>query len=152
MTPSVPAVLELIAERIRDDVRPALGDGYGGQQMQRSLMLLQAVSEEFDRAAARRVEEIMAMQTLFAQAAAVVDDPELAQALHEAADARDDFTPAALSVSALDLRQHGLRALMIELQIWTEQHDTLQARAIGQALWRELRRSTERRQLSGARF
>jgi hypothetical protein len=41
---------------------------------------------------------------------------------------------------------------MIELQIWTEQHDTPQARAIGQALWRELRLSTERRQLSGARF
>ena len=54
MTPPVPAVLALLAERIRNDVLPVMGDSYGGQQMQRSLMLLQAVSEEFDRAAARR--------------------------------------------------------------------------------------------------
>ena len=152
MTPPVPAVLALLAERIRDDVLPVMGDSYGGQQMQRSLMLLQAVSEEFDRAAARRVEEITALQTLFEQAAAGVEAPELARALRDATDARADFTPATLSISALDQQLQALRALLITLQIWTERCDTPQAQALGQAIWRELRRGTERRQLSGARF
>ena len=89
MKPSVPALLDALGALVQREVAPALGEGYLSQQMLRSVGLLKAAAEEFDRAAARRVTENTALRALFDRSVDAVDDPALADALREGqADAR----------------------------------------------------------------
>jgi hypothetical protein len=152
MKPAVPSVLAGIAALIRDDAVPALGDGYAGEQLQRALPLLQAAGEEFDRAAARRVEEIRALCALFARAVPVLDDPVLARALGVAAGAAGKLDGDALRVSSLDATLEPLRALLIELHAWSESSASPQAAEVNRAVWAELRAASARRRSSIDRF
>ena len=88
MKPEVSTVLAAVSGLISREVAPALGDTYLSEQLLRSAALLGAVGEEFDRAAARRVQENQALRRIFGQAAALVRprEPDLATALAGAAD------------------------------------------------------------------
>ena len=108
MKPDVTTVLAAVSGLIVREVAPALGDTYLSEQLQRSAALLGAAGEEFDRAAARRVQENQAMRRIFRQAAVLSADREddLATALAAAARGSDLED---LRVSRLDADNHRLR-------------------------------------------
>jgi hypothetical protein len=111
-------------------------------------MMLNAVREEMDRAAARRVEENAALRALFTAAAPAVTDAALRAQLAEAAAGRD----ASLLVPALEATNRALRELLIALHAHVETLRGDAARGVEAAIWRELAASTERRKLSLAVF
>jgi hypothetical protein len=111
-------------------------------------MLLQCASEEWDRAAARRVEENRILRQLFAEAAPEIGDSDLRGRLETACGEDDED----LRISELNRSNDRLRTLLIELHGHVEEIDTEPARRIEAAIWQELRVSTERRALSLAPF
>jgi hypothetical protein len=78
----------------------------------------------------------------------VVDDTDLQKRLAAAANSSD----ASLLISQLEQSNDALRALLIELHAHVETLTGAQARALEDAIWRELSASTERRKLSLAPF
>jgi hypothetical protein len=148
MKPDVDLTLQLIAANLLTEIAPKLSDDYTQRNSMLTVMLLQSSAEEWDRAAARRVEENRALRRLFSQAAPEIGDQDLRARL-EAASAREDES---LRISDLNRGNDELRTLLIELQAHVEEADTDAARRIEAAIWQELRTSTERRKLSMAPF
>jgi hypothetical protein len=103
-------------------------------------------AQEFDRAAARHVEENEALAALFTDAAAVVNDAALRNELHAAASGRS----SGLLISALHERNRSLRALLIALHAHVENIDGEAARRLEDRVWAELVQSTQRRHLDMA--
>jgi hypothetical protein len=110
--------------------------------------MLTAVQQEFERAAARRVDENNALRSLISDAASVVTDGDLS---HRLSDAAIQSQPSLL-VSDLERDNNGLRSLLIELHAHIESIDSPEARRIEEAIWKELVTSTERRRLTLDRF
>ncbi len=148
MKPEVPKALEIVAGTLLFDVAPHVAPSYRPSSVGVTAMLLGIVREEWDRAAARRIEENTALRELFRDAAPDVSDTNLRRRLEEAAASGD----ASLLVSELERGNDGLRALLIDLHVHVEQQAGGPARAIEEAIWRELCASTERRKLSLAPF
>jgi hypothetical protein len=146
--PDVSEMLAQASQTLLADVAPKLGAEYEQRSVAILAMLLPAVSEEFDRAAARRVEENAALRRLFADSKPVVRDPGLRARLDEAARGAD----ASLSIRALTAANEALRGLLVELHAAIEGLLTPAARALEERIWAELRASTERRRLSFAPF
>lgn len=148
MKPDVAELLAQTAQTLLVDVAPKLGADYEQRSVAILAMLLPAISEEHDRAAARRVEENAALRRLFADSKPVVRDPALRARLDEAARGAEP----SLSVRALAAANEALRALLVDLHAAIEGLDTAAARALEERIWAELRASTERRRLSFAPF
>jgi hypothetical protein len=146
--PDPQRVLEQTALHLATDVVAAVQPRYRQAGVGMLAGLLGAVREEFDRAAARRVEENAALRALFAEGARVVADRSLAARLRDAAAQRDE----SLLVPALDASNRALRALLIDLHAEVESLATPAARALDDAIWRELAASTHRRKLSLSAF
>lgn len=143
MKPDIDRFLEVAAINLMTQIAPSLPAGYQQSNANVMAMMLMAVREEFDRAAARRVEENRAVRRLFGDAAPVVQDAALRQRLETAAGGDD----ASFTISDLERGNAQLRGLLIELHTHVETLDSPQARAIEAAIWRELAASTERRRL-----
>jgi len=141
--PDVPVALGKLGQALLLQIGPEIRAEYPQRSALVATMLLQCIAEEWERAAARRVEENSALRELFRTA--VVEDAPLAERLRQAADTRDDD----LRVSALDRANDSLRALLIELHAYAEERGATQ---LEQAIWHELLRSTQRRALSVAPF
>ena len=148
MKPDVPLALQKLAGSLLVEVAPAVGADYLQRNTGVSAIMLQMASEEWERAAARRVEENEALRALFRDAAAAVADAQLGRRLAEAAGTRD----ADLRVSALEAANAALRALLVELHAHVETLAGPAARRVEDAIWAELRRSTERRAMALAPF
>ena len=148
MKPEVPKVLEIVAGRLLFDVAPNVTPSYRQSSIGVTAMLLGMVREEWDRAAARRVEENASLRALFRDAASAVTDTDLRLRLEAAAIASD----ASLLVSELERSNDALRGLLIELHALVEQQSGAASRAIEDAIWRELSASTERRKVALAPF
>jgi hypothetical protein len=148
MKPDVDLTLQLIAANLLTEIAPKLSDDYTQRNSMLTVMLLQSSAEEWDRAAARRVEENRALRQLFSEAFPEIGDEDLRARL-ETASAGDDES---LRISDLNRGNDELRTLLIELQAHVEEADTDAARRIEAAIWQELRTSTERRKLSMAPF
>ena len=143
MKPDIDRFLDVAAAYLMMELAPTLGSGYAQSNVSILGMMLAAVREEFDRAAARRVEENRALRRLFGEAAPVVQDAALRQRLREAAQGDDtDF-----AVSALERSNAALRQALVDLHAHVEEIDTPEARRVEEAIWRELSTSTERRRL-----
>ena len=143
MKPDVAVALGKIGQALLVQIGPEIKADYAQRSALVATMLLQCAAEEWDRAAARRVEENQALRELFRRAA--VEDEGLKERLGQAARASDED----LRISALDGANDELRALLIELQVYAE---TRGATELEDEIWRELRRSTERRALSVSPF
>ncbi len=143
MKPDVDRFLEVATAHLMARTAPAL-EGY--EQASVSVLggMLIAVREEFERAAARRVEENGALRALFSEAASLVQEAALAARLREAAAGAE----ASLRVTDLEAGNAALRALLIELHAHVEALEGEAARRLEDAIWRELVASTERRRLS----
>lgn len=148
MKPDVDVALQIIAGSLLTEIAPKLPDDYSQRNGLLTAMLLQSASEEWDRAAARRVEENRALRRLFSEAAPEIGDEALRARL-ESADAEEDLS---LRICDLNRSNDQLRALLIELHAHVEELETEAARRIDAAIWEELRISTERRALSMAPF
>ena len=148
MKPDPTRLLEQIAHALASDVLPNVQPRYRQANVAILAGLANAVREEFDRAAARRVEENAVLRVLFERGAEVATDAALAARLREAAASRD----ASLLVPALDAGNRALRALLIALHAHIETQATPAARELDEAIWRELVASAERRRLSSGAF
>jgi hypothetical protein len=148
MKPEIPNVLEIIAGTLLFDVAPHVTPSYRQSSIGVTAMLLGMVREEWDRAAARRIEENAALRALFGAAVSAVADTDLRRRLEAAAVSSD----SSFLVSELERENDALRALLIELHAQVEQETSAEAREIEAAIWRELAASTERRRLALAPF
>jgi hypothetical protein len=146
--PDVRRVLEIAAMQLMGQLGPALPTSYQQATAMALGAILLTVGEEVERSAQRRVEENAALRRLFEQGAAVVADGILRERLEQEAASRDDD----LAVSALEAGNARLRGLLIELHAHVEELDAPGARALDDAIWRELATSTERRKLAFASF
>lgn len=143
MKPDVSRFLEVVVGYLMTKTAPALDTGYDQSTLMVGGVLLLAVRHEFERAAARRVEENDALRRLFADAAPTVQDIELRKRLEEAAAGQD----ASLLIANLERGNTDLRGLLIDLHAHIEALDSPQARHIEDGIWQELSASTERRSL-----
>lgn len=123
MTPDVPAVLAELAGLLARNADPATPNAERASALGLSSMLLMLAAEVWDGAAARLVEENRALADLLPDTASEAD----------------------LRLSVLRAENARLRARLIAAQIAAENAgDT----ARQDAIWAELRASTERRKLS----
>jgi hypothetical protein len=123
MTPDVPSVLAELAQLVLRNAAPDVPDGERANALSLSSMLLALAAEVWDGAAENLVQENRAL-------AALLDDTA---------------SEADLRLSALRAENARLRALLIEAHIAAEQAGET---AREDAIWAELRASTERRKLS----
>ena len=133
MTPTVPIVLNGLARTLLMDLAPQVGAAYAGQTLQLSGALAMMIAQEFERAAARLVEENAAIEAILA-------------------DAGDPATvwDGSLLVSALQARNRELRAGLIRLHAAVETRTDPQSRQLEARIWAELVESTRRRTLDMA--
>ncbi len=148
MKPDVPNVLEVLTGTLMFDVAPNVTPSYRQSSIGVTAILLGMMREEWDRAAARRLEENEALRGLFRESRLAVSDTDLRRRLDEAAAARD----ASFRVSDLERGNEALRKLLIELHEHVELETSAEARRVEDAIWRELSASTERRKLALAPF
>jgi hypothetical protein len=150
MTPSPTTYLDGLARQLGEQVAARLPTLYEQAGMLREPMHLQAVRIEFERAAARRVEENQAIRALLRRGAGLSKlTDERRVAWREAA----DQTETDLRVSVLQRHNDQLRLMLIELHEALEQRlEQADAQALLEAVWQELRDSTERRRLPADRF
>jgi hypothetical protein len=123
MTPDVPSVLSELAQLLMRNAMPGVPDAERASALGLSAMLLSISAEVWDGAAHNLVEENRALRVL-------LDLP-----------GRDDD----LRLSALRAGNERLRALLITAQIEAEASGDIPRQ---DAIWAELRASTERRKLS----
>jgi hypothetical protein len=128
-------VLEGVADALRDQVSPHLGDPFAAEAARMAQSLIAIVGRAGEDAAAIRVAENAAIRVLFARAAGVVTDAGLAGRVAAAACSADP----GLKISELDAETGRLRALLVELHSALEVHEGPEARALDQAIWRALR-------------
>lgn len=148
MKPDVSRMLEVSAISLMTRLGPGLPTHYEQSTAGALGALLLALREEFERGAARRVEENDAIRQLFLRAHPVVRDAALGERLHAAAESPSTD----LAISALEAENDRLRGLLIELHAHVESLDGPEPREVDDAIWRELSRSTERRKFAMAMF
>jgi len=123
MTPEVPAVLAELAGLVARNAMPGVPEPERASDLGLTAMLLGLAAEVWDGAAARLVEENRALRALLGETGADED----------------------LHLSKLKAENDRLRTRLIEAQIAAEQAGD-QTRQ--DAIWAELRASTERRKIS----
>ena len=144
MKPDAAHALERMMQALLTEVAPVVQPAYRQATVTMHAMMLLAIREELDRAAARRVAENGALRALFAEALPAVADAGLRERLAAAARSTD----ASLLVPELDAGNRTLRGLLIELHAHVETQGGEAARRVEATIWRELAASTERRKLS----
>jgi hypothetical protein len=133
MTPTVPIVLNGLARTLLMDLAPQVSAAYAGQTLQLSGALAMMIAQEFERAAARLVEENAAIDSI------LVDGGDPAPAWD-----------GSLLVSALQARNRELRAALIRLHAAVESRSDPDSQALEARIWAELVESTRRRTLDMA--
>jgi hypothetical protein len=148
MKPHVTEVLAFMAKNIPTylpEIEPAFLRG----RLSSVVGVVAMLAEDIDRGVPRRIEENQAFRALFREGAAIVTDKALAQRL---ADEGARPSDADLRLSALDSDNDRLRGLLIELHAHVEARDDKPAHDLNEAIWEELKRSTERRKRAFANF
>ncbi|WP_340647055.1 hypothetical protein [Phenylobacterium sp.] len=133
MIPSVPAVLVDLAGKVMANAAPDVNPTDRAGTLGLSALLMGLAAEGLDSAAHHLVMENRAFRALLAKGAAYVPPP--------AEHAEDDFR-----LSALAAENGRLRAALILLQTAVEGRDEV----MNDAIWSELRASTERRKTQGS--
>ena len=141
MKPDADYLIRSLATNIANEVIPMVGTEYVRANLKLIVKLMFAAAADFDHAAARLIEENRQMRLIFSNALAVVEDDDLKESLKKAADGVDDD----YRVSALDEKNRTLRTLLIDLHAHVEMVEGKGARRTEEAIWRELRDSTQRR-------
>jgi len=150
MRPDPPIVLRGVAAALMRQVAPEVSSAFGMGTLGNSAGLLGFVAEEFDRAAARLVEENRALVGLFSDAldGGLVPEAGVRTRLTEA---RAVDVTRDLRVSVLQEANDGLRGLLVELHALVEATPGPAAAAFTERIWEELKESTRRRDLERIR-
>jgi hypothetical protein len=143
MKPPVAPVAAFLATRMSQEIAPKL-EGFSAGNAGMIGAMLQMMSEEWDRAASRLVEENAAIRVILRRAAAILGDESL-----NVAAAGDD---ADLHISRLDAANDALRRTLTDTHARVEESSGSEARALEAAIWDELRASVARRRFSAANF
>ena len=146
MTPNPQAILADFAARLGGQIMPDLKTPYAMSSAGLMTAVLGMLAEQFDGAAANLVEENRAIRALFNEAAELTLPGDLGARIGRLSAGVDDD----LRLSALQAANRGLRAALIDLHAWAEVEPA--AKALNDAIWRELSMSTERRRVSSAPF
>ncbi|MEZ5481721.1 MAG: hypothetical protein R3E73_05910 [Porticoccaceae bacterium] len=143
MKPSITPVARELGDRLANQIAPQL-TGFEAATASMMSQMLEMISEEWDRAASRLVEENTAIREILQQAAEVFNDDNLkTKACEKDTDLR---------ISHLEQSNHQLRDLLTDIHARAEQTDSAEAHVLEEAIWNELRASVKRRQLSSANF
>jgi hypothetical protein len=148
MKPDENLVLADFANRFATVIAPQVQPAYLASAIGMNGGILGLIAEEWDRVASRRVEENRAIRALFREAAGIALEPGLGARLRDLAGGNDDD----LRLSALEAANEALRSALIELHAAVEVMDDAAAKALNDAIWRDLSASTLRRKLSVGSF
>lgn len=145
MRPDVPRVLNGIAMSLSTEVMREVQTPFGQNALSYAAGLLVMIGEEFDRAAARLVEENAAILAILARAQSSLEEPGLQDRI-----ARElgEVPGEDLRVSALQGENDRLRALLVDVHAAVEGTTGAEAEALDRLIWDELRESTRRRHLT----
>ena len=143
MRPAVAPVAAFLATRMSQEIAPKL-EGFSAGNAGMIGAMLQMMSEEWDRAASRLVEENAAVRALLQRAGKVLGDASFGTTA-----VGDDSD---LRISSLDAANDRLRRVLTAAHARAEERDGADARALEAAIWDELRASVARRRISSANF
>ena len=132
-------ILAGVENALREKILPLIGDDFARNELHLAASLIAAERDERDAMVALLVEEHDRLRSLFAAAAAKVDDAALRQRLETAATERTSN----FRISALEEVTRELRGLLVELHIHVEARAEGAARELDTAIWRAIR-DTER--------
>lgn len=142
MRPPADMILRSVGMNLLTKYVPKLGSDNERAEVALMSFLMGAVSEEFDRAAHRRMEENMALRELFAKSLPLIRQSELKTRLQEASKTVDrDWR-----VSSLDKSNCALIELLIELQAHIETIGDDTAADLEKDIWEELKHYAKRRE------
>jgi hypothetical protein len=142
MRPQADVILKSVGTNLLTKYVPKLGSDNERAEVALMAFLMGAVSEEFDRAAHRRIEENTALRKLFAKSFPVVKDDELKTRLEDASKEKEtDWR-----VSSLDKSNCALIELLIELHAHVEMIGDDQSRDLEKDIWEELKGYARRRE------
>ena len=144
MRPSCDTILQTVANSLMNEHMPAATTEKAQADFGLSALLIGVVSEELERAAARRIEENGELRRLFSESLAVVEEEGLREKLRQSAEERDgDYR-----VSVLDKANGHLLGLLIELHSHVEGLEGEGARRTEEAIWKVLENWTKRREFT----
>ena len=142
MTPEVSKVLNALVGALAMGVMQEVQTPFGQQTVGLGAALLFVLSQEYDGAAARLVEENAATLELLSRARVIVADV----ALQDRITALESRTFAAdLHVRALQGENDDLRAALVDVHAAVETLPGDEAASLNEAIWAELRASARRR-------
>jgi hypothetical protein len=142
MRPQGDHILRTVATTMAAKYLPGIGTEHERADFGLSILMIALVSEEFERAAHRRVEENKAMRIIFKNALPVVKDKDLKRRLKGAIKkTEDDY-----HISALDTLNCELQEVLIDLHAHVETLEGDDARQIEETIWQELENWTRRRE------
>lgn len=145
MRPDVPKVIGGISAAMMTQILPELRTPIAIQNTTLGIGLMVMISQEFDRAAARLVEENRALRELLNDASAALKDPGLDGRIKEVIGSGDDPN---LHVAALQATNDRLRAVLIDVHAAVEAATGPEFDALNERIWAELQESTRRRHLA----
>jgi hypothetical protein len=145
MRPDVPRVLNGIAMSLATDIMREVQTPFGQNAVSHAAGLLMMIGQEFDRAAARLVEENTAILAILARAQSSMEDPGLQDRITREL---GEIPGQDLRVSALQAENDRLRTLLIDVHAAVEAAPGAEAEALDRLIWDELRESTRRRHLA----
>jgi len=143
MKPPVAPVAAFLATRMSEEIAPKL-EGFSAGNAGMIGAMLKMMSEEWDRAASRLVEENAATRVILRRAGELLGDASLGAAA--GGDDRD------LRISSLEASNDRLRRALTEAHARVEERAGAEARTLEAAIWDELRASVARRRFSSANF
>ncbi len=144
MKPSADYILQMVATTLMTQYVPVMTAEKAKAELGLSALLIGVVSEEMERAVARRVEENREVRGLFSRFLSVVQDEDLKVRLSKAAEGREtDYR-----VSAMDKANCDLLELLTEFHGHVEGLEGEGARAAEEAVWKALENWTKRREFA----
>jgi hypothetical protein len=145
MKPSGELILQTVANALITEYVPVMTAEKAQAELGLFALLMGVVSEEMERAVARRVEENRELRGLFADSLSLVPEGDLRARLAQAA-AKGEETD--YRVSALDKGNCELLELLIELHRRVEEMEGEGARTLERSIWRALENWTKRREFA----
>jgi hypothetical protein len=131
MKPDMDFLLNALAREVAEKMVPQLDSDYARADGGLTVELLLAAAGNIDTAASRYIEENRQLRSLFSEAANIVGDEELGQALKTAAEAEEqDY-----KISSLQKVNNELCSLLIRLHAHVEILERDGARKTENAIW-----------------
>ena len=142
MRPHCDHILRTIGTVLATEYMPMLETDHARAEIGLMALTLGVVSEEFERAAHRRIEENREMRKIFKEALVVVKDDGLKQKLVEAS----EKTEVDFHISALDQLTSELLEVFIELHAHVETLEGPEVRDLEAMIWQEIENRVKRRE------